>query len=153
MAGQPLTIRIVGSNLPGSTFGSCAGVRVGLQVGNEHVGLVDGGASGATWEADVTVVTDAKGDLAIRGPAIHGPRGERFLYLAWVAGRDGAMFRRAKLQLDAVPAKLLNEALRGGRALVAELSLSDARGAPVCASVRPPAIRWSVERGSSRPRR
>ena len=144
MAGKPLLIRIIATRLPGSTFDAHTRVRVGLQVGKANVDLVDGAAAGATWEAEVSVVTDAKGELAIRGPAIHGPRGERFLYLVWVAGGDGAMFRRAKLQLDAVPAKTLNEALREGRALVAELSLTDARGGPLCASVRPPAIRWAV---------
>lgn len=53
------------------------------------------------------------------------------------------MFWRAKLRLDAVPADVLAEALRTG-VLAGELDLTDAEGMPLCASVRPPAIRWSA---------
>jgi hypothetical protein len=52
------------------------------------------------------------------------------------------MFRRAKLRLDAVPAAVLVESLRS-RVLVGRLDLTAADGMPVCASVRPPALRWA----------
>ena len=52
------------------------------------------------------------------------------------------MFRRAKLRLDAVPPKVLEEALETG-VLVGRLELTAPDGMPVCASVRPPAIAWS----------
>ena len=55
------------------------------------------------------------------------------------------MFRRAKLQLDAVPAAMIEAALKSATGeIVAELDLTDAKGGPYCASVRPPAIRWSL---------
>ena len=54
------------------------------------------------------------------------------------------MFRRAKLQLDGVPAEVFDLVLATGRPLVGELGLTDGKGMPVCASVRPPGIRWSV---------
>jgi hypothetical protein len=55
---------------------------------------------------------------------------------------DWAMFRRAKLMLADVPDHVLAAAAECGL-LVGRLSLSDPSGAPLCASVRPPAIAWS----------
>ncbi len=53
------------------------------------------------------------------------------------------MFRRAKLQLDAVPPEVLDAAVTQGP-LVGRLALTDPHGHPTCASVRPPAIGWSA---------
>jgi hypothetical protein len=53
------------------------------------------------------------------------------------------MFRRAKLQLDAVPAGIMAAAIERGE-LVGRLALTDDDGWPVCASVRPPRITWSA---------
>src|SRR6185369_12117068 len=92
----------------------------------------------AVWETEATLAGGV-----VRGPAIHGGRGERFLYLSW-GGREGeasrpAMFRRAKLQLDVVDAAMLAKVADDpGRVLEAELGLTDAEGMPRCASVRPP---------------
>ncbi len=96
----------------------------------------------ARWETDVAVVGDD-----FRGPAVHGRRGERFVYLTWGDLSDGrfAMFRRAKLMLSRVDPALVDEATRDGRCLVADVVLTDDRGGPRCARVDPPAVRWSVE--------
>lgn len=51
------------------------------------------------------------------------------------------MFRRAKLQLDAVPPEVLDAAVTRGL-LVGRLGLTDPHGHPTCASVRPPLIEW-----------
>jgi Family of unknown function (DUF5990) len=53
------------------------------------------------------------------------------------------MFRRAKLWLKAVPPEVLASAAGRG-VLVGRLGLADAKGNPVCASVRPPLIEWSA---------
>jgi hypothetical protein len=135
---------VVGTDGPGRTFAGYRDVRVGLQVRKEVVDVVRGDVPRAEWAVEVSV--DDAGVL--RGPAIHGGREERFLYLSWLDGEQ--MFRRAKLQLDAVPAALVAKASAKDRVLVAELSMRDVKGEPICASVRPPRIRWSVAR-SSRP--
>jgi Family of unknown function (DUF5990) len=61
------------------------------------------------------------------------------------AGDDGAriMFRRAKLWLTAVPPEVLGAAAQQG-VLVGRRGLTDAKGGPRCASVRPPVIEWSA---------
>lgn len=56
------------------------------------------------------------------------------------------MFRRAKLQLDAVSPELLRSAAEQGW-LIARVRLTDEKGGPTCASVRPPLISWSAGPG------
>jgi hypothetical protein len=142
-------IRIEGSELPGRTCGPGPDFPDGHH--NIHVavqgrkgqtdlfGLLRADAPRAVWELACTVV--APGDL--RGPQIQGGPGKRFVYLTWgvVAGDVFTMFRRAKLWLDAVPADVMSSACDRGL-LVGQLGLSDAKGWPLCASVRPPRITW-----------
>lgn len=142
---RAILLRIVARRFPGLTCGPTSEVGVGLQVGKAHVDLVPGDAPGAVWETVVHLGRDEDAALVARGPAVHGPKGEKFLYLAWVGRTDGtvAMFRRAKLQLDGIPPTTLDAALASGGTLVATLPLTDHLGGPVCASVRPPRVAWT----------
>jgi hypothetical protein len=126
--------RILGTDLPGRGCGANTGIEVGVQRGREAVDLVAGDAAGARWEFEVDVR-----DGRFTGPYVHGRGDERFLYLVWVAEPDRTMFRRAKLWLDPVDATHAD-----GSEVEARLSLRDDAGQPVCASVRPPRIAWSV---------
>jgi hypothetical protein len=132
---------IRGRDLPGASYAGHGRIGVGLQVRTEPVGVVPGDAPAARWETDVRVV-----DGDVRGPAVQGKKGDRFVYLAWgdLSGDGFEMFRRAKLMLDRVDDGLVAEAERTGRSLVAEVRLTDERGGPLCARVDPPAVRWSV---------
>ena len=81
-----------------------------------------------------TVIAD--GGVDLRGPAVFGKRGERFLYLTWGdvgTGDSFAMFRRAKLMIGDIEPELLAAAARDGGVLFASLSLTDERGCPRCA--------------------
>ena len=132
-------LTIEATTLPGRTCGPYTDVEVGLQVGKDVEHRVGGDASSATWALALTRTDD--GDW--RGPAVQGKRGERFVYLVWIGRERGgptAMFRRAKLQLDAVDPEVA-----AGGTLVARLGLTDGQSMPLCASVRPPLIRWSAE--------
>ena len=83
--------------------------------------------------------------MDLRGPAVHGKKGERFLYPTWGdvgAGDSFAMFRRAKLMIGDIKPGMLAAAARGDSELVASLSLTDARGGSRCARVKPPVISW-----------
>jgi hypothetical protein len=143
-----LHIRIEGTDLPGL---SCApgqtNIHVGVQRGREPHELVPGDAPSATWELDVTTKPGPDGTVDIGGPYAQGKRGDRFHYLTWgsvdPAGHF-AMFRRAKLNIADIDPALLERAATGEATLVARLSLTDAKGLPVCARVRPPAITWST---------
>ena len=143
-----MRIVIEGHDLPGAEFVSDGvplhNVHVAVQIGKEPVGLIRGDADGARWEIDVRpVVTD--GGVDLRGPAVHGRKGERFLYLTWGDVGEGnafAMFRRAKLMIEDIEPDLLAAATRDDGVLVASLSLTDERGCPRCARVKPPVISW-----------
>jgi Family of unknown function (DUF5990) len=145
-------IVITGIHAPGRNFcrpdGSVMNnVHVGVQAGREPSQLIRADASEMRWEVEVAVVR-TNGSLDFRGPAVHGKRGDRFIYLTWGhVGPDEAfeMFRRAKLMLDRVEPDLVELALTTGR-LDASVDLTGDDGGPRCARVDPPAIAWSVPR-------
>jgi hypothetical protein len=71
--------------------------------------------------------------------------GGRFLYLTWGdVGADGSfvMFRRAKLMVADIEPSLLADAAGTGGSLHADIGLTDERGGPRCARVRPPVVTW-----------
>lgn len=148
-----MEIRIEGHDLPGRECGPGGGfpgysnIHVGVQRRDKPAELLDpqpGDAETATWTLECTATIGADGTLAVRGPYIQGTPGKRFIYLNWGAVDDAggfAMFRRAKLWLDGVDAPTARAAVEAGR-LTARLGLTDAKGHPVCAAVRPPKISW-----------
>ena len=124
-------------------------VHVGVQLRHDPeqpvAQLVRADTASPVWEVDVNVVRSGA-RLDFRGPAVHGKRGDRFIYLSWVnIGHDNAfeMFRRAKLMLDRVEPHLMEAAIEAGT-LGAEVNLTGGDGGPRCARVDPPAVRWSV---------
>jgi hypothetical protein len=153
-----MLIRIEGSDLPGRTCGPGSDYPDGHQ--NIHVavqgrkgqldllGMVPADLPEASWELECSIASPPP-DVDLKGAHIQGPVGKRFIYLSWgVVDGGGAftMFRRAKLWLDAVPARVMALACDRGL-LVGSLGLTDDKGWPVCAAVRPPRIEWSAVQG------
>jgi hypothetical protein len=148
-------LRIEGRDLPGSSCGpgpdhpdGHPNIHVAVQRRNkpgELWGMVRGDAAVAEWELTCTATEDASG-VELRGPYLQGgPRG-RFVYLSWGVVDDAgafALFRRAKLMLDGVPPDVLGAAVASG-VLVGRLGLTDEKGNPRCAAVRPPLIDWTA---------
>jgi hypothetical protein len=129
-------LTIEGHHLPGRRCGAYDDIQVALQVGADPEGPVAADSTSARWVTDVQVLdTDTGRDF--RGPAVHGKRGGRFVYLTWGTGADGsfAMFRRAKLMLDQAP---------DAAEVTASVHLTDDCGMPRCARVDAPAIQWRV---------
>ena len=137
----PLRIRIIGERLPGRVCGEHGNVHLGVQKGKEIVDLVAADAPVARFEINL-VRRDDDGDF--RGPWVHGKPGDRFLYLVWAdvdpATGEPTMFSRIKIMLAAIPGGLLRSSTTS---LDAYLSLTDAKGRPVAAAVRPPQVTWS----------
>ena len=152
-------IRIEGTDLPGRSCGPSADVPDGYR--NIHVavqrrgkrdellGLTAADAPAATWTIECQLSGDTEPDgptTDVKGPYVQGPPGARFIYLSWVTVDDAGpvrLFRRAKLMLDGIPPTVLDEAGRTGL-LIGRLALTDSKGNPTCATVRPPAIQWSA---------
>lgn len=150
-----MQIRIEAFDLSGSSCGPSPdspggyhNIHVGVQRRNrrdELLGLVPGDASSATWTVDCDAVPSPNG-LDLKGAYIQGPLGGRFIYLSWGAVDDAKrfkLFRRAKLWFDAIPPPVIENAMDLGL-LVGRLGLTDPKGNPLCAAVRPPAIEWSA---------
>ncbi len=149
---EGMRVVIEGFDLPGRTFCGPDGhllddVRVGVQVGREPHNLVLGDAMTAHWELDVGVVSGRDGSVDFRGRAIHGKRGDRFLYLTWGNVDDHErfeMFRRAKLMLNRIDRELVTKAEQQQHPLVGIVRLRDRHGAPRCARVDPPDLEWKL---------
>jgi hypothetical protein len=107
-----------------------------------------GDARQTRWEVTVTVRGSAGDGYDFTGPSVGGDRTDRNLGLVWgeVPG-DGTlqMFRGAKLRLVDVPPDLITDAMRPGHRLVARVRLTDDKGNPVCARLRPSHLTWSAE--------
>jgi uncharacterized protein DUF5990 len=104
-----------------------------------------GDGPSATWTLECTTSTSPTG-IEVKGPYVQDRLGRRFIYLSWgTVDHDGtfSMFRRAKLWLDAIDPAVMNASRESGR-LVAKLGLTDAKGHPLCASVRPPRVEWAA---------
>ena len=151
-----VTVEIHGSDLPGRSCGPdldgriCENVHVGLKHRSGPVELVPGDAVSAHWCFEMRVRPAAEGAFDYGGPFVVGRRGERALGLVWGdLGEDGELgvFRAAKLRLEDVDPALVERALATGERLVCRLGLTDAKGYPRCASVRPPLVEWATSPG------
>ena len=149
-----MLIRIEGFDLPGRACGPGPdfpeghhNIHVAIQgrKGQQDLsGLVAADAESVLWELICDVLSPPP-QADLRGAQIHGRQGKSFVYISWgVVGEVGdfRMFRRAKIWLDAVPSDVLALACRDGL-LIGRLGLTDDKGWPLCASVRPPRIEWS----------
>jgi hypothetical protein len=150
-----MLIRIEATDLPGRTCGGGPdfpgqrGVHVGVQRKDKPRELLDlhpGDAPSATWTLECTPVTTPDG-VELKGPYIQNRLGGRFVYLSWVSVDEAGtatMFRRAKLMFDAIGPDVVEAAVRWG-CLTARLRLTDGKGHPLCAHVRPPLVEWTAE--------
>ncbi|BCJ48572.1 hypothetical protein Asp14428_00470 [Actinoplanes sp. NBRC 14428] len=144
-------IRIEGHDLPGRRGGPGAdalrrdNVQVGVQRKNEVIDRFPADAEEVAWEFEITS-REVDELLDVGGPYVHGRPGARFLYLSWgaVHGTLFHGFRRAKLMFGDVPTAVLRTVHDDGGLLVGRLGLTDERGGPRCARVRPPDIVWQA---------
>jgi len=149
-----MQIRIESTDLPGRCGPSPDrpeghhNIHVGVQSKRrpyELLGVVAAVSASARWTFDARAIETTVG-IDVNGPYIHGRPGSRFIYLNWgVIDNDETFmtFRRAKLMFDGIPTAVLTDATKQG-VLVGGLGLTDDRGNPLCAAVRPPLIKWSA---------
>lgn len=144
-------LRIIGRRLPGVSWSGRHGIHVGVQRGDDVVGLVRGDATEAIFDIDLDIVAGNDGVPDFRGPYVQGRRGERFVYLVWGEVDDRGnftMFRRLRLHLAPLVDEVSPERLLGAKRIQAILELTDTRGRPLAASVRPPWVTWRLGSGS-----
>jgi hypothetical protein len=150
-----LRVRVVARELPGASFTDpCApgaareeGVFVGVQRGLEVVDEVRADARQAVFQLEFRVGERKDGSPNFLGPFAQGPVEDRFFYISWGLGeRPGRtrMFRRLKIRLGHLPWAQIRRAIRDAQPIEVTLRLTDARGAPLCGSAKPPFIAWEA---------
>ncbi|MFF5896076.1 DUF5990 family protein [Streptomyces argenteolus] len=138
---------------PGTAFADFGNIHVGVQRKDrpgELLGLHPGDAARAAWTLDCVTARTPEG-VEVSGPYIQNRLGGHFVYLSWGTVDPAGtftMFRRAKLMLSDVAPEVVEAAALSGH-LTARLRLTDDRGLPRCARVRPPDITWSATDGRS----
>jgi hypothetical protein len=140
-------VRIIGRRLPGLIWSGRSGIHLGVQRGTEVVGKVPGDLGEAVFDLELEVEADGEAAVDFKGPYVHGRRSERFLYLSWgEVDADGgfAMFRRLKLHLAPLVEEFGTQGVLAARRFQAYLELTDTKGRPVAASVRPPWVLWRL---------
>ncbi|MFC8696783.1 DUF5990 family protein [Streptomyces parvus] len=154
-----MQIHIEASALPGracgpdSDFPGYENIHVGVQRKDrpgELLGLHPGDAPSASWVLDCEATVTEDG-VEVSGPYVQNRLGGRFVYLSWGTVDEAGvftMFRRAKLMFSDIDPHVLTAAARSGQ-LTGRLGLTDAKGQPLCARVRPPQIVWSATGGAS----
>ena len=150
-----MEVTIEGFDLPGRSCDAnpdgerYENVHVGLRCRKDPIELIPGDAASARWDFEIKVKPGPEGALDFGGPFVHGRRGERCVYLQWGTVDDAGftLFRAAKLKLDEIDRAVVDRAARPRHRLVARLGLTDAKGHPRCASVKPPNIEWSAVAG------
>ena len=148
-----MQIRIEGTDLPGRSCGASPNfpgyenIHVGIGPRGQPVELFPGDAPSTSWQFEVESKRLADGSIDFRGPMVSGRRGDRFLYLNWgTVAEDGTfqLFRRAKLGLSELDPTLVAQALERKADLRCTVQLTDSKGNPTCARLRPPAVEWRM---------
>jgi hypothetical protein len=145
-----ITIRLRCRNLPGARVGESAAVRLGIQRGKEVVEDVSADAEEATFTAPLRIGGSPEaGPPNFLGPFAHGTVNDRFLYLCWgerTANGAWEGFGRAKIRLSPVTWEAITRAQETGAEIEAVIDMTDARGAPVFASLSADRVQWTGTR-------
>jgi hypothetical protein len=134
---------IEGYDAPGSSCPGPDGIGLGIQQGTEVVGVLPSSTESPRFSGEVAMVSD--GDVTdYSGPYIHGPRGDRFLYLTWLHLKSRESMARIKLKLSDIDPELLASAARDGKVVQGRVKLTNRLGKPASGSVRPPDVEWTL---------
>lgn len=151
-----LEIRLIGEGSRGSGTGNggdSAGLHIGIQHRSEVIDVVPGNAPRAAFALSVDLVSTDNGGRDVRGPYVHGSRGDRFLYLSWgEVDEDGTfgMVKRMKIKLGSIEPDLIERALESGATLQGTLPLVDEAGRPLSGTIRPDLVAWTLVSGDDR---
>lgn len=143
-----VTIEITCTSLPGTHWGDRSPLHLGIQKDEELLEPAPADRESIVFRPVLRVRRHADGSASFLGPFTRGSRTERFIYLVWaiVEGTEPAdRLGRVKVMLDHLEWSHVDKALTRREPLRVRLELTDAKGAPVCASVRPgAAAEWEI---------
>jgi Family of unknown function (DUF5990) len=126
------------------------GVKWALQMGKKDL-VEPRSLSGSKiiFEFEIEVVVNAEPDsFRLRGPAVQGPRGGRFIYVnsgAYAGDASSQWGRRAKVPLEGITWVLIQQATTPKkRVLEAQFSGTGRDGGPACASIALSGSGWKA---------
>lgn len=139
---QLVRVTIECTSLPPAEWGGHDQIWLGVQKGKDVEQAVKLPQDVVSFELELRVEGEADQLPNFLGPFAQGTSKDRFLYLCWGAYHQGQWhgFRRAKLPL----AEITWDMIRTGH-LVAKLNATDAKGGPICATVKGDRLKWSGE--------
>jgi hypothetical protein len=126
-----------------------AGTRWALQLGkSELVPPARTSERSVVFELDAEMVSATEAEpVRLRGAAIQGRPGDRFLYLnsgTYAGDRTSIWSRRAKVPLIGITASLAKAAAHEGAVLECQFSGTAKDGGPACASITLLSPGWTV---------
>jgi hypothetical protein len=143
---RPITLRLTVADPP-------AGVRWAIQLGRDQLSAPESIAhDSVVFRIPLELVADRAGTLRLRGAAVQGPPGARFVYLnsGTRAGDARSCWdRRAKIPLTGVPLARLHALAASDEPLLDGAILGTAKdGGPTCASVPLLGAGWVLDDGT-----
>jgi hypothetical protein len=146
-----ITIEILCRELPA---GGDRSLHLGIQRDDEIVDSTPVDAKEIVFKPTLRAQRNADGSTNFLGPFAHGPKSERFIYLVWATKLGKAsmqMVGRIKLHLNHLTWQTVAAAAEHDEPLRTRLALTNAKGKPVTASVRPDVADWQALPAKSSP--
>ena len=139
-----ITVEIVCTELPRT---GATSLHLGIQRGQEITDVASADSKRIVFKPVLRARRNADGCVNFLGPFAQGPKSERFIYLNWVTANGQlltGMVGRIKLHLNHIKWAAVERAAAGSKPLRVTLALTNAKGKPVMASVRPDVAQWEV---------
>ena len=143
-----IVIEIVCRKLPGEEWDGQSTLHLGIQRDDEILELASAGATRIEFRAVLRARRNTDGSTNFLGAFAHGPRNERFIYLIWAIVQGKQLVRmvgRVKLHLNHIKWTSVEKAASRKKLIRVTLALTNAKGKPVMASVRPDVAKWELE--------
>ncbi len=139
-----ITIQLTCSDFPGLPFEGRAAIYLGIQFKQDVLDETPMTVQQKIFTIEVKAAEGTDGRPNFTGPYVFGKTGDKFLYLVWFmkTSMGDERFRRAKIKLNELSWEQINTVISKQSPLQAKIKLTDARGGPVCASLKPPYIQW-----------
>jgi hypothetical protein len=137
-----IRIEIVCTELPGAGHAS---LHLGIQRDKVIIEVASADSKRIVFKPTLRARRNADGSVNFLGPFAQGPKDERFIYLNWATATGKVltgMVGRIKLHLNHIKWAAVEKAAEGNKPIRVRLSLTNATGKPVMASVRPDVAQW-----------
>lgn len=140
-------IEITCTESPGLQAHGFSHVHLGIQQDQTTVELQPADRSEITFRPVLRVRWNADGSPNFLGPFSQGPKSGRFIYLVWAdapGSRPKHFFGRIKLLLQHISREDIERAVKHGNVIRVKFRLTDGKGKPVFASVKPGWAEWDL---------